>query len=81
MAVTAESASGRHAALQPKIPLPGERAGACQREGRLLALQNVPPPTVSDDLFGEWEDGGWKHQRSGDFTHHSEIPQIASFLI
>ena len=55
--------------------------GLATREGSLLALENVLPHTLFVDLFGEREDGSWKYQCSGDFTHHGEIPQIPSFLI
>lgn len=53
MAVPAESAPGRYATLQPKIPLPGERAGLATREGTLPTVRNVQLQGSSTDLLGE----------------------------
>ena len=53
VAVPTQPAPGRHAALQPKVPLPGETRGpAAGRRASLLALWNRQLHTFSFHLFG-----------------------------
>lgn len=70
MAVTAESAAGGHAALQPKIPLPGERAGACQEWGDSCSVCSHTRcrPLLSRDV----------RAAETDFTHHTKISQVCN---